>query len=340
MNLNPNTSTVNSSNSDTEDTQEKVEEIVNRIQRSNINREYKTVIIDTLHNYVQENQELQEANQQILSFAQNPVARSEIGVNTSLLRPSLLTSTPLNRLVTQPFIPFTSHSNFSPLSTITTCLSSSTSSTLPYIASSAIFTPIVHTLPVLSSSTENNPITSSVIVPIPQTTTSSIVVTTVTSSVTTSKSTSSVAVTTSIPITSITGYAPSLISAVLPKTPTITASSNVNPSIGLTNSSLSTISTTTIPSSYSRISATMSTLTSQDITDITNIITSNTNSGDYRLKPFGGSPKEAVPWMEEFEYHALSNSWNDDKKKSKLGTFCTGAAREWYTLEVFGTTKS
>jgi hypothetical protein len=84
----------------------------------------------------------------------------------------------------------------------------------------------------------------------------------------------------------------------------------------------------------------MSTLSPQDITDITSIITSNANSGDYRLKPFGGSPKEAVPWMEEFEYHALSNSWNDDKKKSKLGTFCTGAAREWYTLEVFGTTKS
>jgi hypothetical protein len=84
----------------------------------------------------------------------------------------------------------------------------------------------------------------------------------------------------------------------------------------------------------------MSILTPQDITDITNIISSNNNTGDYRLKPFGGSPNEAVSWMEEFEYHAMSNSWDDDKKKSKLGTFCTGAAREWYTLEVFGTTKT
>jgi hypothetical protein len=341
MNFNPNISTVNSSNSDTEDTQEKVEEIVNRVQRSNINREFKAVIIDTLHNYVQENQELQEANQQILSSARHSVARTDVGVNTSLLRSGLLTSTPLNRLVTQPFTPFSSHSSFSPPSTVTTCPSSSTSSTLSYIASSAIYTPIVHTLPVLSSSTENNPITSSVIASKPQTTTSPIVATAVTSSVTTSNSTSSVAVTASTSTTLITGYATSLISAVLPTIPTITASSTVNPSTGSTISSLgTTITSTANPLGYSRISTTMSTLSPQDITDITNIITSNTNSGDYRLKPFGGSPKEAVPWMEEFEYHALSNSWNDDKKKSKLGTFCTGAAREWYTLEVFGTTKS
>ena len=84
-------------------------------------------------------------------------------------------------------------------------------------------------------------------------------------------------------------------------------------------------------------STNMSTLTATDISNITNIIQSNQNSNDNRLKQFNGSPSEAVQWIEEFEYYAGANGWDDNKRRSKLGTYLTGPSREWFTLEVNNT---
>jgi len=71
----------------------------------------------------------------------------------------------------------------------------------------------------------------------------------------------------------------------------------------------------------------MSNLTQQDLTDISNIVTSNIHSNDIRMKQFSGLPKDAVQFFEEFDYYGSANNWNDDKKVLKLGTYLTGPSR-------------
>ena len=79
----------------------------------------------------------------------------------------------------------------------------------------------------------------------------------------------------------------------------------------------------------------MATLTAADITQITNIVSQHTQDhNDAKIRPFSGLQREAVSWLEDFEFIANSNNWNDDKKIVKLGAYLTGNGRDWYTLEV------
>ena len=86
-------------------------------------------------------------------------------------------------------------------------------------------------------------------------------------------------------------------------------------------------------------STNMNNLTAQDIADITSIVTSNQHSNDNRLRQFNGNPTEAIGWLEEFDCYASSNNWDDTKRRSKIGTFCTGTAKDWYALEIHGSQK-
>ena len=72
--------------------------------------------------------------------------------------------------------------------------------------------------------------------------------------------------------------------------------------------------------------------TDEDITNITNIVTQNAQKDDAKIRQFSGLQKEAVSWMEDYDYIALSNDWNDEKKIRKLGAYLTGSGREWYSL--------
>ena len=76
-------------------------------------------------------------------------------------------------------------------------------------------------------------------------------------------------------------------------------------------------------------------LTPADITQITNIVTQNTQN-DAKIRNFSGLQKEAVSWMDDFEYVAIASNWDDAKKVSKLGAYLTGSGREWYSLYVQG----
>ena len=84
----------------------------------------------------------------------------------------------------------------------------------------------------------------------------------------------------------------------------------------------------------------MSTLTADDITNITSIVSQNTPNNDVRVKQFTGQPNEAVSFFEDYDYFANANGWDDERKRVKLGTYLTGAAREWYSLEIEGTNKT
>jgi len=77
-----------------------------------------------------------------------------------------------------------------------------------------------------------------------------------------------------------------------------------------------------------------SNLTQQDIAEITNIVTQHTQQNDVRVKQFNGNPKDAVSFFEDFEYFASASGWDDERRRVKLGTYLTGAAREWYSLEI------
>ncbi|CAG2102228.1 unnamed protein product [Medioppia subpectinata] len=78
------------------------------------------------------------------------------------------------------------------------------------------------------------------------------------------------------------------------------------------------------------------TLGAQDLTEISNIVQSNQNNNEPRTKQFDGTQSQAVDWMESFDYFGTSIGWNDDKRKSKLGTFMIGAARDWFNITVHG----
>ena len=71
-------------------------------------------------------------------------------------------------------------------------------------------------------------------------------------------------------------------------------------------------------------------LTQQDISDIKDLIVNNIQKDDTsRLRQFSGSPKDAVSFLEDFEYHAIANNWDNDKRRTKLGTYLTNAGRDW-----------
>ena len=80
----------------------------------------------------------------------------------------------------------------------------------------------------------------------------------------------------------------------------------------------------------------MAALTDEDITNITNIVNQNAQKDDAKIRQFSGLQKEAVSWMEDYDYIALSNDWNDEKKIRKLGAYLTGSGREWYSLCIQG----
>ena len=74
----------------------------------------------------------------------------------------------------------------------------------------------------------------------------------------------------------------------------------------------------------------MVTLTAADITQITNIVSQHTQDhNDAKIRPFSGLQREAVSWLEDFEFIGNSNNWNDDKKIVKLGVYLTGNGRDW-----------
>ena len=83
----------------------------------------------------------------------------------------------------------------------------------------------------------------------------------------------------------------------------------------------------------------MATLTAADLTQITDIVTQSSQNNEPKLRVFSGSPKDAVSWMEDFEFQANANGWDDARKKSKLGGFLTGPGRAWFSLEIEGTNK-
>lgn len=81
-------------------------------------------------------------------------------------------------------------------------------------------------------------------------------------------------------------------------------------------------------------------VSAQDILDITNSITDNitldiTSTSD-RTQLFSGLQKDAISWIEDFEFKADANLWNDDKKILKMGTVLTGIARDWFTMDIIG----
>ena len=80
----------------------------------------------------------------------------------------------------------------------------------------------------------------------------------------------------------------------------------------------------------------MANLSQADLTGITDIVAQNAQKDDGKIRQFIGLQKEAVSWMEDYEYIVLSNNWNDDKKIVKLGAYLTGSGREWYSLYVQG----
>ncbi|CAG2101775.1 unnamed protein product, partial [Medioppia subpectinata] len=61
-----------------------------------------------------------------------------------------------------------------------------------------------------------------------------------------------------------------------------------------------------------------------------NNIQSNQNNNEPKTKQFDGTQSQAVEWMENFDYLVTSIGWNEDKRKSKLGTFMIGAARDCF----------
>ena len=79
-------------------------------------------------------------------------------------------------------------------------------------------------------------------------------------------------------------------------------------------------------------------LSREAIQEITTILQNNTQSTDVRMRQFNGNSDEAVAWIEEFEYFADSNGWDDAKRKSKLGTYLTGPSRDWFRLEIRNST--
>ena len=97
---------------------------------------------------------------------------------------------------------------------------------------------------------------------------------------------------------------------------------------------------TRTPSPNYRFNMAQGNLTQADITQITDIVTQNVHQNDGQMRKFHGSPSDAVSWLEDFEYQARANGWNDDKKKQKMCAHLTGAGREWYSLEVEGTQKN
>ena len=84
----------------------------------------------------------------------------------------------------------------------------------------------------------------------------------------------------------------------------------------------------------------MANLSATDISRITNIVSQHSQSNDVRIKQFNGQPNEAVNFFEDYEYFANASEWDEERKKVKLGTYLTGAAREWYSLEIEGTNKT
>ncbi len=75
----------------------------------------------------------------------------------------------------------------------------------------------------------------------------------------------------------------------------------------------------------------MTSITKDDVTQIVN----NSHQAE-KPRVFSGLPKEAIGWLEDFTYIADANGWDNAKKTQKLGAYLTSAARDWFTLEIFG----
>ena len=82
------------------------------------------------------------------------------------------------------------------------------------------------------------------------------------------------------------------------------------------------------------------TLTATDLTQIQDLNNQSVHQNDSRLRTFTGNPDDAISWMDDFKYHADANGWNDQKKKKKLGTYLSGAGKEWYSLEIANSQKN
>ena len=76
------------------------------------------------------------------------------------------------------------------------------------------------------------------------------------------------------------------------------------------------------------------TLTAADITQIQDILNQSVGQNDTRLRTFTVNPEDAVSWLEDFEYLADSNNWNDNRKRTKLDIYLSNAGRDWYSLEI------
>ena len=83
----------------------------------------------------------------------------------------------------------------------------------------------------------------------------------------------------------------------------------------------------------------MANLSTTDLAQIKKIM-ENTQDIDNNLRKFSGLPEEAVEWMDEFECRAKANGWDDSKIKVKLPIYLTKTGREWYSIEIDGTTKN
>ena len=95
--------------------------------------------------------------------------------------------------------------------------------------------------------------------------------------------------------------------------------------------------TTSTSSTTEATEPTMANLSAQDLQEISNLIQNSPQTNDTRLRQFNGSPTDAVQWIEEFEYYADANGWDNNKRRTKLGTYLTGPSREWFTLEIKNT---
>ena len=67
----------------------------------------------------------------------------------------------------------------------------------------------------------------------------------------------------------------------------------------------------------------MSTLNARDLAQIKKIVENNTEDMDFNFPKFNGSHENAVEWMDQFEYRAKANGWDDQKIRLKLPIYLT-----------------